>query len=129
MVVGDEVVVGVPVPVVVGEADPVVVGVALVEVVGFGVAVAVGLLVGRGVGVGLGVDVSVGVAEGLASGVGEIKIILIAPSSGTGERDLRRDIRMVAPRRITSINPIIIVIAIRVFLRSSIAPSVPLVNN
>lgn len=94
------------------------------------------------VGVGLGVTVAarrvgvgefwlVGVAEADATetGVGETKMILIAPSSGTGDRVFPRvsNTTKIMPTRARK--PTMIVTAAIVFLRSSMPSSVTLENN
>lgn len=112
---GVGVVVGVVVPPV---GVGVLVGVILVAVVGLGVAV--GAFVGAFVAVALGVSVGVAVSVGFGIGVGVTKIILIASSSGTGERIFLLETRIPTTIATNTKTPIITVTAASVFLRSSI---------
>ncbi len=107
--------------------DPVGVVVGDTGAVGLGVAVALG------VGFFVGVTALVGVsdAEGVAitTGVGETKMILMAPSSGTGDTVLLPARSTPMTIRISARTPMIIVTAAIVFLRSSIRSSVALENK
>lgn len=104
-----------------GEADGVVgVGVAVpAEAVGEGWGVAVGL----GLVVGLGVLVGVIVTDiGTCVGVGVTKIILIALSSGTGDRIFLPDTNTPTVTATRTKNPTIKVMAASVRRLSSIHP-------
>lgn len=98
---------------------------------GFGVADGLAALVGVGVAVFLGVGLGVAVAFGLSVGVGPsagggvgvsvTKIILIAPSSGTGETTgFLRKTRILPMSMTKHMNSTMSVTAATVFRRSSI---------
>jgi hypothetical protein len=93
------------------------VGVVVAPAVGFGVAVGAFVVTTRGVGVGVPVEVGVAICVGLT------KIILIASSSGTGERIFLPETSIPTTRATNTKNPIITVIAASVRRRSSIALS------
>lgn len=101
----------------------VLVGVALFDASGVLVAVGVGFLVGTGVlvDVVLGDGVGVPVGVGLSATVGETNIILMASSSGTGERIFLPETITPTTIAISNSNPTTTVMAARVRFLSSMA--------
>jgi predicted exporter len=101
-----------------GEAG---VGVLVVAVVGVGAAVALGVGARVGFGVDLPLVASVGVGVNVIAGilVGEIKMIFIALSSGTGERIFLPDTRTPTTIDTRTRTPMISVRAANVLRRSS----------
>lgn len=97
---------------------PVGVGVFVGVVAEVGLGVAVGAFVAVTFGVGVGVPVGVG----LDMGVGLTKIILIASSSGTGERVFLLETRMPTTIATNTKNPIMTVMAASVRFLSSMDP-------
>lgn len=76
-----------------------------------------------------GDGVDIGVVDATEYGDGDIKIIFMALSSGTGDRIFLPDMRSPTIMDTKTKRPMITVIAARVRRRSSIPPSVTLGNN